>query len=258
MIVIISPAKTLDFDSKPITKTYTIPEHLDTSEIIIKKLRTFSPKKLGLLMDISDQLSQLNAERYQHWDASFDTENAKQSILAFKGDVYLGLRAETFKEKDFAFAQKHLLILSGLHGYLRPLDLLKPYRLEMGTKLQVGRTKNLYEIWNKVVTDYINASTQHHKENTLINLASEEYFKVVNRQALSIPLLNIEFKEKKEDTYKTIGFFAKKARGLMSSYIIKNKIEKSTDLKSFNDEGYSYNGKLSNETSWIFTRDQGL
>ncbi len=256
MIVVISPAKTLDFESKPITKSFTLPDHLEKSMLIIKKLQTFSQKKVSELMNISESLSKLNVQRYKDWNGDFSTKTARQSILAFKGDVYIGLEAETFKEKDFLFAQKHLLILSGLHGYLHPLDLMMPYRLEMGTSLKIGKAKNLYDYWNEDVTNFINQSTEGHKEKTLINLASEEYFKVINKKNLSISLLNIEFKEKKGADYKTIGFFAKKARGYMASYIIKNKIEKSNELKNFNTAGYSFNGKLSNSLNWIFTRDQ--
>lgn len=256
MIAVLSPAKTLDFETAPIAKKHSIPDHLNLSEQIIDKLARLNAKKIGLLMDLSGKLADLNVKRYQTWHKEFDLTNAKQAILAFKGDVYLGLEANTFKEKDFAFAQNHLLILSGLHGYLRPLDLIQPYRLEMGTSISIGKSKNLYQFWDTKVNEYINEQLASHKEKTLINLASEEYFKVVKEKSLQHPCIHCEFKDKKGADYKMIGFFAKKARGYMASYMIKNKIEKSKDLKEFNEHGYVFNSKLSKDNKWIFTRDK--
>lgn len=256
MIAIISPAKTLDFTSPSPTKKFTLPDELEKSEKIIKKLKSLSVKKLSDLMDLSVSLSSLNAERYQEWSTDFSVENAKQAILAFKGDVYIGLAAETFTEKDFAFSQANLLILSGLHGYLRPLDLIQPYRLEMGTSISIGRTKNLYGYWSEIVTQYINESIANHQEKTLVNLASEEYFKVVDKKKLTCQLINVEFKEKKGASYQTVGFFAKRARGYMSNFIIKNKLEHTKDIKQFDIAGYAYNKGLSTDTNWLFTRAQ--
>ena len=256
MIAVISPAKTLDFETKSIAKKYTIPTQLDKSEIIIDKLAKLSSKKVATLMDLSEKLATLNVERYHSWHKEFDIKNAKQSILAFKGDVYLGLEAETFKEKDFAFAQEHLLILSGLHGCLKPLDLIQPYRLEMGTSISIGKSKSLYQFWDNTVKNHVEESLSSHKEKTLINLASEEYFKVVKAKELKFPTIHCEFKDKKGSEYKMIGFFAKKARGYMSQFMIKNKIEKSNDLKNFDMHGYIFNPKLSTENKWIFTRDK--
>ena len=256
MIAVISPAKTLDFETKSISKKHSIPAHLDKSELLIEKLAKMSAKKISTLMDLSEKLAELNVERYQHWHKEFDITNAKQAILAFKGDVYLGLEAETFKEKDFAFAQEHLLILSGLHGYLKPLDIIQPYRLEMGTSITIGKNKSLYQFWDNTVKNHIESALASHKEKTLINLASEEYFKVVKSKELAFPTIHCEFKDKKGSEYKMIGFFAKKARGYMSQFMIKNKIEKSNDLKDFNLHGYVFNPKLTKENRWIFTRDK--
>jgi len=255
MIAVISPAKTLDFASSAITKKFTLPDELEKSEIIIKKLKSFSVKKLSDLMALSLPLSTLNVERYQEWSKDFSAENAKQAILAFKGDVYIGLAAETFTEKDLTFSQEHMLILSGLHGYLRPLDLIQPYRLEMGTSISVGRAKNLYGYWSETVTNYINQSIANHQEETLINLASEEYFKVVDKKKLTCKLIDVEFKEKKGSSYQTVGFFAKKARGYMSNFIVKNKLENTKDLKQFDTAGYAFNKSLSTEKKWLFTRE---
>ncbi|MEI6311359.1 MAG: peroxide stress protein YaaA [Bacteroidota bacterium] len=256
MIAVLSPAKTLDFETAAIAKKHSIPDHLNLSEQLIEKLARFSSKKLVTLMDLSEKLADLNVERYQTWHKEFDLHNAKQAILAFKGDVYLGLDANTFKEKDFTFAQNHLLILSGLHGYLRPLDLIQPYRLEMGTNMSIGKAKNLYQFWDMKVNHYIDAQLSKHKDKTLINLASEEYFKVVKEKSLQHPCIHCEFKDKKGSDYKMIGFFAKKARGYMASYMVKNKIEKTKDLKDFNEHGYVFNSKLSKENQWVFTREK--
>lgn len=256
MIAVISPAKTLDFESKSSTKKYSLPLHLEQSEKIINKLSGFNAKKLGKLMDISDKLAELNVERYQSWHKNFDVKNAKTAILAFKGDVYLGLEADTFKEKDFSFAQDHLLILSGLHGYLKALDLIQPYRLEMGTSIAVGKAKNLYQYWGKTVSEDIATMLQTHQDKVLINIASEEYFKVIDSKSFSWPIINCVFKDKKGSDYKMIGFFAKKARGYMAAYIVKNRVEKRDDLKNFDAHGYAFNSKMSTESTWVFTRDK--
>ena len=255
MIAVISPAKTLDFASKSSTKKISLPDHLEKSEKIITKLKSFSVKKLSTLMDISQPLATLNVQRYQEWSKEFTVKNAKQAILAFKGDVYIGLDAETFTEKEFTFSQEHLLILSGLHGYLRPLDLIQPYRLEMGTSISIGRAKNLYSFWSETVTSHINESIKNHQEEILINLASEEYFKVVDKKKLNCKLINIEFKEKKGTSFQTVGFFAKRARGFMSNFILKNKIENSKDMKQFDTAGYKFNKSHSTENNWLFTRE---
>lgn len=256
MIAVLSPAKTLDYESKSSTKKYSIPIHLDKSKILIDYMAKMSPKKIASLMDLSENLAVLNAERYKNWTMEFDTSNAKQAILAFKGDVYLGLEAQTFSEKDLSFAQEHLCILSGLHGFLKPLDLMQPYRLEMGTSISIKKSKSLYQFWDSTVKEHLESALEKHQERTLINLASEEYFKVVKAKEWKYPIIHCEFKDKKGSDYKMIGFFAKKARGYMASYIVKNRIEQSQDLKDFNLHGYVYNTKLSKDNKWIFTRDK--
>lgn len=254
MIVVISPAKTLDFETASATEQHTNPLFLDESERIIKKLKSLSKKKIKELMNISDQLADLNKERYSNWDREFSKENAKQAVLAFKGDVYVGLAAESFSEEDFGFAQEHLRILSGLHGVLKPLDLIQPYRLEMGTKLPVGRRKDLYHFWDNKVTDVLNEEFGQKESPTLINLASNEYFKVVQKKGLKAEIITPVFKDFKGTDYKVISFFAKKARGMMSAYIIKNKLTNPEELKTFDTDGYSFNVNLSEGNEWVFTR----
>ena len=254
MLVVISPAKTLDFETSPTIQDYSVPNFLDDSEKIIKKLRSLSKKKIKELMNISDKLVDLNKARYEQWDRQFSPEHAKQAVLAFKGDVYQGLEAESFSEEDFAFAQKHLRILSGLHGVLKPLDLIRPYRLEMGTKLPVGRRKDLYHFWDTKVTDVLNNDFQDNGAHILVNLASNEYFKVVQPKVLDAEVITPVFKDLKGDQYKVISFFAKKARGMMAAFIIKNKISNVEDIKSFDTDGYIFNADLSHGNEWVFTR----
>lgn len=256
MISVLSPAKTLDFETPYTLKNQSIPLYPEKSALIMKKLAGFSAKKLATLMDISASLAEQNLQRNKLWNTNFEDEDSKPAILAFKGDVYLGLEAASFTEKDFAFAQQHLLILSGLHGCLRPLDRIKPYRLEMGTSIAVGKSANLYAFWKDTVTHYIQSSLESHKEKILINLASNEYFKVIDTKKVQVKIIHCEFKDLKEGNYKMIGFFAKKARGYMASYIAKNKIDTSNDVKSFSNHGYVFNKKLSSETHYIFTRDK--
>lgn len=254
MLVVISPAKTLDFESKPVTQDYSVPAFLEESEKVIKKLRSLSKKKVKELMNISDKLVDLNKARYEQWDRQFDPENAKQAVLAFKGDVYIGLEAESFSADDFSFAQDHLRILSGLHGVLKPLDLIRPYRLEMGTKLPVGRRKDLYHFWDKKVTEVLNDNFEQQQSNVLVNLASNEYFKVIQPKYLQGEVITPVFKDFKGDKYKVISFFAKKARGMMAAFIIKNKITDVEQIKAFDTEGYGFNADLSQGNEWVFTR----
>lgn len=255
MILVISPAKTLDFESENISPSYSIPESLDRSEKIIKKLRTLSVKKLGDLMSISKDLSQLNHQRNLDWDTNFSIENGKPAIQAFKGDVYLGLDVPSFTQEDVDFANSHLRILSGLHGVLKPLDLIKPYRLEMGTKLPVERKKNLYDFWRAEVTQRMNSFLEQSENKVLVNLASDEYFKVIDTTKLQAEIIKPSFKDFKNGKYKVLSFFAKKARGMMSAYIIKNRINEPEALKGFNEEGYSFNEELTIGNEWVFTRN---
>ena len=254
MLVVISPAKTLDFETEPVITDHSLPLFLDDSEKLIKKLRSLSKKKIKELMNISDNLVDLNKSRYEQWDRQFDAEHAKQAVLAFKGDVYLGLEAEKFSESDFEFAQNHLRILSGLHGVLKPLDLIRPYRLEMGTKLPVGRRKDLYHFWDKKVTEVLNEEAAQQDSKVLVNLASNEYFKVIQPKFLKSEIITPVFKDFKGDKYKIISFFAKKARGMMAAFIIKNKLTDVEQIKAFDTDGYAFNAELSEGNEWVFTR----
>lgn len=256
MLIVISPAKTLDYDSEPKTKVFTTPDYLDESLRLIKRLRKFCSLDIMELMNVSMKIAELNFDRYESWKKPFTPKNAKQAVLAFKGDVYTGLDAESFNSADFKFAQKHLRILSGLYGLLRPLDLMQPYRLEMGTKLDTERGKNLYEFWGDEITQGLNKQLKATKSGYLINLASNEYFKSVKPKLLDAEIITPAFKEYKNGDYKMIGIYAKKARGLLSRYIIKNKIEDPEELKAFAEEGYSFNKKLSKGNNWVFTRKQ--
>ncbi|MBX2840335.1 MAG: peroxide stress protein YaaA [Flammeovirgaceae bacterium] len=254
MIILISPAKTLDFTQNNLVSEGSQPMFQEESEILIKKLRTLSRKKIGQLMDISPQLAELNYDRYQNWSPEFEVPAAKQAVLAFKGDVYLGLQAETFVQEEFDFAQQHLRILSGLHGLLKPLDLIRPYRLEMGTQLPVRRKKNLYQFWGDKITENLNNLLENEENPVVINLASQEYFKSINLKKLNAKVITPVFKDFKNGDYKVLSFFAKKARGFMSAYVIKNKINDPEKLKLFQEEGYSYNDLQSEGNEWVFTR----
>ena len=256
MLIVISPAKTLDYETPAKTKVFTTPDFLDQSQQLINRLRNFSSLDISELMKVSAKIADLNFNRYESWKKPFTEKNAKQAVLAFKGDVYTGLDAETFKADDFKFAQKHLRVLSGLYGLLRPLDLMQPYRLEMGTKLKTDSGNNLYEFWGSDITEGLNTQLKKIKSNALINLASNEYFKSVKPKELNAEIITPAFKEFKNGEYKMIGIYAKKARGLLSRYIIQNKLQNPEDIKLFAEEGYRFNKKLSNGNNWVFTRKQ--
>ncbi len=256
MLLVVSPAKTLDYDTVPVTQTFTQPDFLDQAEGLIKQLRQLSPADIGSLMGISDKLSQLNAARFEAWQKPFTTENAKQALLAFKGDVYTGMDSETLSEKQFKYAQEHLRILSGLYGLLRPLDLMQAYRLEMGTKFANEAGKDLYAFWGETITNKLNDEIAKQKDDILVNLASNEYFKSVKPKKLSGTIITPVFKDWKGDKYKIISFYAKKARGLMCRYAIDNAVSDVNDLKSFDYEGYGFNKAMSTDTEWVFTRQE--
>jgi len=256
MLIVVSPAKTLDYETPAKTRVFTQPDYLDNSQQLITRLRQLQPHDIASLMKVSDKIAGLNFERYQNWDKKFTVKNAKQSVLAFKGDVYTGLDAESFSAKDFSFAQKHLRVLSGLYGLLRPLDLMQAYRLEMGTRLDTDQGKNLYEFWGSTITDGLNAQLKKIKSKTLINLASNEYFKAVKPRELNAEIITPAFKEFKNGDYKMIGFYAKKARGMLSRYIIQHQLSNPEDIKTFSEDGYKLNKKLSKDNSWVFTRKQ--
>lgn len=252
MKIIISPAKSLDFESKATTDVYTQPRFLEQSEKLNKKLKTLSRKKLSELMKISDDLASLNYDRNQDWQPPFSIDNAKQAVFAFTGEVYRGIDANSISEDKIPVLQDKLRILSGLYGLLKPLDLIQPYRLEMGTKLKVGRRENLYKFWDTTLAESLNEELEDGE--LLINLASTEYFKALPKKALKVPMITPVFKDFKNGQYKTIMTFAKKARGLMVRYIIDNNIETLEELKGFNVEGYGFSEEMSTETELVFTR----
>lgn len=253
MIIVISPSKTLDFSSNPF-HTHTLPRQLEHSQKLINTAKQFKPEEIAALMKISEKLSLLNWQRYQDFQQPFTLDNAKQALLAFKGDVYGGIESDNYDLADFNFAQQHLRILSGLYGALRPLDLIQPYRLEMGTRLQNNRGKNLYEFWGTQVTELISQDLSNDPTQILINLASTEYFKVIKPKALNAIILTLSFKENKAGAFKTIGIHAKRARGLMTNFIIKNRITEVEEIKTFELENYKFNDSLSSEKEWVFSR----
>ena len=255
MIVLLSPAKTLDY-SQEFDVQHTAPAFLSDSAKLIKELKAKEPKDIASLMGLSDKLATLNFDRYQSWSASKTMGNDnKPALFVFQGDVYQGLQANTFNKKDITFAQKHLRILSGLYGELRPLDVIKPYRLEMGTKLPTARGKNLYKFWGTKVQENILKELKANKSNLVVNLASKEYFTVVGSLPTDVNVVSPVFKDFKNGEYKLISFYAKKARGYMSHWMIKNKVTKPEDLKNFDAEGYKYSKKLSSESEPVFLRN---
>ncbi len=256
MLIVISPAKSLDFKTPPVISDFTIPELLGESEKLVGRLKTMSPKKLSDLMGISKDLGELNFQRFQSWHVPFTPENAKQAILAFSGDVYQGLNAATLSKEKLELAQSKLRILSGLYGVLKPLDLIQPYRLEMGTKLKYYKSKDLYSFWNPLITKKVNEAVSESGSKVLINLASNEYFKSIDRKKLKAEIVTPDFKEFKNGNYTMISFFAKRARGLMSRFIIENNISDPSDLLAFESENYSFNARLSKPGNPVFTREQ--
>lgn len=256
MLIVISPAKTLDFTTPSPLKTFTQPIFLDESQKLVETLRDFDPAQISALMSISDKLGELNWQRFHDWTPAFTPANAKHALLAFRGDVYTGLDADSFDAADIDFAQRHLRMLSGLYGLLKPLDLMQAYRLEMGTALKNARGRNLYEFWGDRITDALNAELAEMQNPLLINLASEEYFKAVRPKNLAAGVLTLQFKERKGRDYKVVSFHAKRARGLMSAYIVKRRVVRVNDLQQFDVDGYRFNPGLSGDDNWVFTRDE--
>ncbi|WP_372965558.1 peroxide stress protein YaaA [Marinobacter sp.] len=254
MLMIISPAKTLDYESPLATETYTQPDYLEDACELIDQLKELEPHQVSNLMRISDKLGQLNAERFRTWHTPFTLENARQAILAFKGDVYTGLDAGSFSEDDFSFAQEHLRMLSGLYGLLKPLDLMQPYRLEMGTRFENKRGKDLYTFWGNKLTKDLNKLLAA-DDRVLVNLASNEYFKSVQKKNIDGRLVTPQFKDWKNGQYKMISFYAKKARGLMCRYAIQNRITQVDDLRGFDLDGYYFSEEQSDKNNWVFLRD---
>ena len=253
MKIVLSPAKSLDYEKVPETKGITQPIFLKESELLINKLKKYSPEEISSLMSISQKLSDLNYNRFQDWILPFTIENAKPAVQVFSGDAYRGMNPKDFSVEDIRNSQDYLRILSGLYGVLKPLDIIQPYRLEMGTKLEYTKeVNNLYKYWGDKVTDALNEEMED--EEVLINLASNEYFKVINRKKLKHRIVTCSFKDEKNGEYKMISFYAKFARGLMTRFIIQNKITEVEHLKSFDLERYSYNEEMSTTDNFVFIR----
>jgi cytoplasmic iron level regulating protein YaaA (DUF328/UPF0246 family) len=256
MIITLSPSKGQDFESPGPLKKYSRPVNLEDAELLINELRKIKPAALQTLMGISSSLASLNAERYRAFTTPFTKQNSKQAIFAFKGDVYSGIDVDAFTPDDFDYAQDHLRILSGLYGCLRPLDLIQPYRLEMKTPLRNPRGENLYRFWGDSITGCLNKALKKQQEPVLVNLASNEYFRSVKPDLLEGRLLTINFKETKQGKTRVVAIFAKRARGMMADFIIRNRVEHPAALKKFNKGGYRFAGELSDERQWTFERAQ--
>jgi uncharacterized protein len=252
MKIIISPAKSLNFDKEIPLQDYTLPNFLDDAQIVHTVVKKKNPKQLMELMDISEKLADLNWKRNQEWSLPFTPKNARQAVFAFDGDVYTGLDAYSLTDVQLQFLQKHLFILSGWYGVLRPLDLIQPYRLEMGTSLTVKSSKNLYEFWKVKATEYINKALSN--DTIFVNLASTEYASVLDLKKINATIITPEFKDYKDGKLKMISFFAKKARGLMVRFIAETNAESIDDLKKFNYEGYAFDANLSTGNKFVFTR----
>ncbi len=255
MLMIISPAKTLDYESPLKTESFTIPDYLENSAELIEIMSKKSLRDLVKMMQVSQKIAELNVDRFKSWELPFSPVNARQALLAFKGDVYNGINTSTLSEDDFSYAQRHLRILSGLYGLLRPLDLIQPYRLEMGLKLNSKKVNTLYQFWGDKITDELTLLLEEQETPVLVNLASNEYFKSVKTKNLECRLITPEFRDLKNGEYKIVQFFAKKARGLMVRYAIDNSIIKSEDLKNFDYDGYTFNSELSLTDKWVFSRN---
>jgi cytoplasmic iron level regulating protein YaaA (DUF328/UPF0246 family) len=256
MLTLISPAKTLDFDTPPPSKKCTQPQFLESAATLVEEARALEPGDIRELMGVSEKLAELNHRRFMNWSTPFSLENAKQSVFAFQGDVYTGLDAATLDTRQLAFAQKHLRILSGLYGLLRPMDLIQPYRLEMGLPFANSGGRNLYEFWGSDIASALNAQIHRSGSGLLINLASNEYYKAVRASEISAEVVTPVFKDLRGDRYKVISFFAKKARGQMARFIIEHEINDAAGLKKFRSGGYRYNRAESQAHEMVFTRDE--
>jgi hypothetical protein len=257
MLFLLSPAKALDYDTPPHLATHTQPLFKRQSAELIEVLKTRSPQEISSLMKLSDALSGLNVARYEAWSPKFTAKNAKQAVLAFNGDVYEGLNAKTLSEAQLGWAQEHVCILSGLYGVLRPLDWMQPYRLEMGTALVTGHGKNLYQFWGSQIADYLNERAAADTSPVIVNLASEEYFKAVDRKALKARVVSCVFEEFRGDKYKIISFMAKRARGLMVRYAVEHQLGSVKKLEGFDAEGYRFEPSVSGVDRLVFRRRQG-
>ncbi|WGV99793.1 peroxide stress protein YaaA [Vibrio sp. YMD68] len=256
MLVVISPAKTLDYESPLPTEQFTQPDFIPHSKELIDECRQLTPADITALMKVSDKIAGLNVARFEQWSETFSLENARQALFAFKGDVYTGLDAATLSQGDLDFAQQHLRMLSGLYGLLKPLDLMQPYRLEMGTKLANPRGTNLYQFWGNLITDKLNHDINVQGDNVLINLASNEYFKAVKPKSLDATVITPVFKDCKNGQYKVISFHAKKARGMMARYIIENRVDSIEALTQFDSAGYYFVEAESSHKELVFKREE--
>ena len=256
MFFVLSPAKNLNEKAPAPVKEFTQPDLLAEAEILMRQLRELAPQQIAELMHVSDKIALLNAERNAEWHTPFTPDNAKQAVFMFNGDVYEGIAADTFEPEQIQYLQQHVRLLSGLYGVLRPLDLMQPYRLEMGTAFANTRGKNLYEFWGDIITDLLNDTLAQAGSDILVNLASQEYFKSVNTQKLKARLITPVFKDEKNGKYKIISFYAKRARGLMVRYAAEHNITDPEMLKNFDYEGYSFNAAASNESEWVFMRKE--
>jgi len=255
MLILLSPAKIQNFQPQKLISEYTLPEFLKEAESLVHEIRQLSAHELSELFSINVNLAQLNADRYFNWQKPFTTENAKQAVLVFNGEVFHGLDAKSFQADDYSYLQSHLRILSGLYGILRPLDLIQPYRLEISTKLKIEKAKNLYAFWGEQITRSVNkALIESGKPKVILNLASDEYFKSINPKILQAKIIDFEFLEFKNDVYKPIVIYTKKARGLMTRYVIENRIKEIEDLKGFAAENYWFSPRLSTTEKMVFTR----
>ncbi|MFP4059841.1 MAG: peroxide stress protein YaaA [Bacteroidales bacterium] len=254
MLIVLSPAKSMNFDPHDQTSEYSLPMFQKEAAKVAGELRKLSPGQLGKLLNIGTKLTELNFKRYQEWKEDGNGDKTKQALLTFNGEVYNGLNAPDLSETDLDYAQEHLVILSGLYGILRPLDLIQPYRLEMSTKIRSGNSKDLYQYWNDKITSTVNESLKGHQQKILTNLASAEYFKSIDLKKIDGEVLDIAFKEKRGNSYRPVQIYLKKARGMMAHYIIKNRISEPEHVKGFDYEGYHFNESLSSGNDWVFTR----
>ncbi len=256
MLIVLSPAKTLDFDSDLLTRKHSMPTLIKDSAVLVNELVKKSPAELGELMHLSPALADLNVERFQDWEENFTTENARPALLAFRGDVYVGMDVGRYSERDFTRAQKDLRILSGLHGVLKPLDLIQPYRLEMGTNLTTSRGETLYEFWGDQISEVLSADLDEHRSRVVINLASKEYFSAVNEDVLKARVLSPRFLDEKNGKFKIVSFYAKQARGAMASWLILNRINSVRSINEFSDMGYAYSPERSTPDVPTFVRPE--
>ena len=256
MIITLSPSKGQDFETPTPSDIHTLPDQLKDSQLLINETKKLNSEDVSQLMDVSENISNLNVQRFQDWNSDFNTKNAKAALFAFKGDVYSGIQKDKYNDDDLAYAQNHLRILSGLYGALRPMDLIQPYRLEMKTRLKNPRGDNLYQFWGDKITQQLNESLEGQTEKVLVNLASNEYFKSVKPKVLDGRILSANFKETKDGKTRVIAIFAKKARGMMADFILRNRIEHIEDIKDFGADGYKFNQKESTDDNWVFSRPQ--